>query len=402
MKKTGIINANWGVQYSSEASTIIGWFDFDKEDAKLSRNSACDNNEIINIKRVIWFIPEFDNPFWGGIHTILRFASYFKEHKNVENCFVILGNAKKDAIRELITKAYPQLQHEEICILHSEQELSKVKNADASICTLWTTAYHSLKFNNVRRKFYFIQDYEPLFYPAGSISALVEETYRFGFYGIANTSSLRDIYQQYYGGKATYFIPAVNTSLFKNSLPKEQQKPFTVFFYARPGHPRNGFELGIAALRKLKSEMGDTVRIVTAGSNWEPENYGLTGIIENLGLLNYTDTAELYRKCDLGLVMMFTRHPSYLPFELMACGCLVVTNFNPATTWFLHDKENCLLSPASVSSLCATMKEGLTDLDQRMGITIQASNEIAQKYSDWDREIEKVYSYMCNPAETKI
>ena len=55
-------------------------------------------------------------------------------------------------------------------------------------------------------------------------------------------------------------------------------------FYGRPGNPRNGFELGIAALKKLKNKMGDRVRILVAGANWEPSEYGLDGIVENLGL----------------------------------------------------------------------------------------------------------------------
>ena len=52
----------------------------------------------------------------------------------------------------------------------------------------------SCRFQNARRKFYFMQDYESRFYPAGSISALVEATYHFGFSGHLQYGSLRDIY----------------------------------------------------------------------------------------------------------------------------------------------------------------------------------------------------------------
>ncbi len=104
-----------------------------------------------------------------------------KEQKGVKNRFVLIGNISKDTIRKSMNEAFPLLRDEEICILASEKELTSLGETDATICTLWTTAYFSLKFNRTKRKFYFIQDYEPLFYPAGSTSAQADETYKFGF-----------------------------------------------------------------------------------------------------------------------------------------------------------------------------------------------------------------------------
>jgi glycosyltransferase involved in cell wall biosynthesis len=380
-------------RHSIEAANVVSWFDFDMNDIELSRQLHEQNNEPIEIKRIIWFIPEINNPFWGGIHTILRFAAYFKEKWGVENCFAVIGNLSEDTIRNSIGLAFPILKGEEICVLTGEDGLQYLKGGDVSICTLWTTAFFSLKFNNVKRKFYFIQDYEPLFYPASSISALVEETYRFGFYGLTNTISLKNIYDNHYGGRSCYFTPSVNGDVFYPSKTGDRKDRMTVFFYARPGHPRNGFELGISALKKLKMRMGDGVRIVTAGSTWSPEDFGIEGVIENLGLLKYEETAELYRQCDAGLVMMFTRHPSYLPLEFMACGCPVVTNYNPATTWLLHDNDNCLLTRASASCISDRLYACLTNEDVRNHI-IQKGLETVQDLDGWDEEMEKVFDYM--------
>jgi glycosyltransferase involved in cell wall biosynthesis len=309
-------------------------------------------------------------------------------------------------------------------------DLEKVEAADGAVATLWNTAYYALRFNRTRRKFYFIQDYEPLFYPAGTSYALAEAPYRFGFYGLTNTISLRDLYRQQYDGQAEYFTPAVNTKIFYKTEDggrrTEEEKPssatssaspsppsFSVlrppsssfilhpsslFFYARPGAPRNAFELGTTALRKLKSRLGEQVRIVSAGANWSPEQYGLDGIVENLGLLSYEATAALYRTCEAGLVMMFTRHPSYLPFELMASGCLVVTNENPATRWLLRDGENCLLSAPSASALAETLERGLTDRALRDQITATALAEIQASYADWDTQMAKIFRYMQQPG----
>jgi len=379
--------------HSIEAKSLVDLFDFSVSDIESTQQLHELNTKNIDINRIIWFIPGINNPFWGGIHTILNFASFYKERYSVDNYFVITGNFDESTIRDSISLAFPILKEEEIVIAQSEKEIANLKAADISICTQWKTAFFSLKFNKVKRKFYFIQDYEPLFYPAGSISALVEETYRFGFYGITNTISLKNIYDSYYGGHSVSFTPSIDNKIFYPSKNRINRNKKLVFFYARPDHPRNGFELGISALEKLKQKMGDQVRIVTAGATWTPEDFGIEGILENLGLLKYEETAELYRQCDAGLVMMFTRHPSYLPLELMACGCPVVTNYNPATTWLLHDKENCLLTRASASCIADALHKCFIDNDLRNHL-VQNGLTTAQNHANWREEMERVFEYM--------
>jgi glycosyltransferase involved in cell wall biosynthesis len=235
-----------------------------------------------------------------------------------------------------------------------------------------------------------------LFYPAGSMSAQVEATYSFGFYGLANTCSVKKIYEEQHGGRAEYFVPCVDTQIFRPAASRSAG-PFTIFFYGRPQHPRNGFELGTAALRLVKQRLGAGVRIVAAGDAWSPAALGLEGVIENLGLLSYTQTADLYRTCDAGLVLMFTRHPSYLPLELMASGCLVVTNRNPATQWLVRDRENCLLAQPSASCLAAALEWAAAHPAERQSITATAESGIQTRHSDWGGEIIKMYRFMSNP-----
>lgn len=91
---------------------------------------------------------------------------------------------------------------------------------------------------------------------------------------------------------------------------------------------------------------------------------------------------------------MMTRHPSYLPMELMVCGALVVTNHNPYTTWLLKDEENCLLSETSASAVAEALTRGLTDRALRERIIANAFQMVKERYSNWDKEAEKIYQYM--------
>ncbi|MGC4441694.1 glycosyltransferase family 1 protein, partial [Streptococcus suis] len=64
------------------------------------------------------------------------------------------------------------------------RELAEFKNQDVVFATSWDTAYaaFNLKEKNLH-KFYFVQDFEPVFYGLGSRYKLAEATYKFGFYG---------------------------------------------------------------------------------------------------------------------------------------------------------------------------------------------------------------------------
>lgn len=352
----------------------------------------------IKIETINWFIPTFKHAF-GGIHTILRFANYFHTKKGIKNSLIIYGDPQTTSleIKERISKLFPDLSLAETIIL-KDDNVDTLPYADISIATRWDSAYLVLKFNKTKGKFYFIQDYEPLFYPASTEYALAEATYRFGFNGIINTPGLYEIYTENYNGIAEYFIPSVDQNVFYPAQPKvskpSAENPFTIFFYARPEAPRNAFELGITALSRMKQKYGELVKIYAAGAQWNPNDYGVEKQITVLGTLPYQETATLYRKCDLGIVFMFTKHPSYLPFELMACGCPVLTNYNPSTLWMLKDGENCVLAEPTPAIVFEKIETLMNDPNLRTRIISNGLELIHQ--TNWETEIEKIYKFICN------
>jgi glycosyltransferase involved in cell wall biosynthesis len=94
------------------------------------------------------------------------------------------------------------------------------------------------------------------------------------------------------------------------------------------------------------------------------------------------------------MVFMLTKHPSYLPFELMACGCPVLTNSNAGTEWFLKDGENCVLAQPSISSVCEKTEELMENLDLRQHIIQGGLKSVSQ--TSWTSEIEKIYRFITN------
>lgn len=343
-----------------------------------------------------WYLPYFDNPFYGGIMTILRLAEYLHRRYGMRQRFLICGAAAPAEMSARIAAAFPALASAEVLVLDSGGAIQRIPPSDYSIATLWTTAYVLLDVSNTGCKFYMVQDFEPAFYPAGSTYAQAELSYYFGFHGICNTQTLKDIYETQYGGSAIVLEPTIDRSVFYPTQENKASSPRRIFYYARPGTPRNGFELAASALKKLKSRYGADLDIVCAGTGWDPDDYGLGDVVRTVGLLPYTATGDLYRSCHAGFVMMMTKHPSYLPLELMACGATVVTNFNPANSWLLKDGENCLLSPPSATCLASTLAYALDQHESLAPLRKNAEQLVASR-GDWDNSMEAVAAFMLAP-----
>jgi GT2 family glycosyltransferase/glycosyltransferase involved in cell wall biosynthesis len=386
-----------------EEQNIVAWFDFSEKDLRRSRKKVNAVRGYHQVQTILWFIPAFEYAYYGGIMTILRFARQWHKDHGVRSMFAVCGGGKATAMAQRVRAVYEACKDTDVLILSSPKDASDLPSADAGIITLWTTAYFGLRYQRCRRMFSFIQDYEPAFYRAGPASGLAEATYRFGFYGITNTVSLRRTYEAEYNGKGFHFNPCVDTAVFH---PPDREFPtrrhWQVFCYARPNHPRNAFDLVSTAMRQLKARLGDAVSIVVAGADFDVAAQGLDGIVENRGMLTYEQTAELYRTTDVGVALMFSRHPSYIPMELMASGCLVVTNRNHWTEWLLQHEQNCLLTEPSATCLAETVERGLRDEALRSTITGNALALVQNRYSDWNSEIARVFEYICDPDNSQV
>lgn len=386
-------------QIEAEAASLIEVCQLLPGEIEATQRLHDANAGALQVRSINWFIPDFVSPFYGGIHTVFRLADYLKRAHGVRNRFIVLGTGPEPYVRSGLSRAFPDLGDAEI-LVHSieDVDIEELPEADAAIATLWVTAYVVSKFQKTRRKFYMVQDFEPVFYPAGTLYALCEATYRLGLYGLANTGTLKQIYESDYGGNAFGFTPCVDTDLFHPGAgPRAQDEMLTVFLYGRPSHWRNCYELAMAAIQRLKRRLKRPLRVVTAGS-WAPAGDSESAyLVDNLGLLDYKETANLYRSCDVGLALSVSKHPSYIPLELMASGALVVSNVNQAGSWLLHDGENCLLAEPTAESLSAALERGLLDAELRQRLTAQALKDIQERHSDWASQMSKIYAYMCDP-----
>lgn len=359
-------------------------FRITSEDILSSNKKITAQKSIGKIETANWLVPYFDHLSFGGIYTIFRFIAYMQE-RGVQNRIIIYDNPSVNVqkMKEEIATQFPSLSSSEVIIMKSSLDVDDLPDSDIAFCTFWVSAYILLKFNRTKRKYYFIQDYEPLFYTAGATYALAESTYRFGFRAVVNTPGLLAAINKRHGQEGISFVPAVDRSIYYPSDRKSQQNDkVRIFFYARPKNPRNAFQLGIEIIKKLITDYGPKIEIITAGSEWNERKYGLGGLITNLGLIkNLQDVADLYRTCDIGFVYMLTKHPSYQPFEFMASGMATVTNNNEDNVWFLKHENNCLLAEPSSYAMAEQIGRLIDDKKLRQQIVASGLKTVENEWS---------------------
>ena len=349
----------------------------------------------LEVRSIQWFLPWFHLVWGGGVHTVLRFADHLARAHGVANGFCVYDREDERSARgvaALIAEAFPALG--EVPVVPAGAELPE---SDAAIATAWTSAFPLVRHRRTRSKFFFVQDHEPAFYPAGAAAAVLEQAARFGLPGIVNTPGLADVYRSY-GNPAVSFVPAVDTVRYRPAEGPRGVGPVRIFFYGRPSQPRNAFGLGLAALRLAKQRFGDRVQIVSAGEDWNPGQYGAADVVENLGQLRDLDAvARLYRSCDVGLCFMLTPHPSYLPLELMASEVATVSNHNPHTAWLLRHEHNCLLAPALPALMAEQIGRLVEDPELRARIARTGREEVARVR--WEDQIERVWEAVTSRPE---
>lgn len=289
------------------------------------------SDDVIN-----WFIPPFGKGS-GGHLNIFRFI--FNLEQLGFNCrIIIVGEPVPESAvtaRKNISEWFFPLKAEVFI------GLEKAPPACFSVATEWRTAYWVRHFEHTLHRCYFVQDFEPWFYPMGSEAIFAEETYNFGFVGITAGGWLEKKLRTDYGMETHAVGFSYDRHLYSSQERNRNSAKKRIFFYARPPTPRRAFELGLLVLREVCRRQNN-VEVVFAG--WDVSNYAVPFPHVNAGLLDLEDLPKLYGSCDVALVLSLS-NLSLLPLELMACGTPVVSNRAPWTEWLLNDGNAKLAKP---------------------------------------------------------
>jgi glycosyltransferase involved in cell wall biosynthesis len=245
----------------------------------------------------------------GGHRKVLTFCrEYVRMGGKVEICFL---SGRSDSELQSIVHTYYYSDCGEIRAYNGLAPAS-----DVAVATSWPTAYEVSEWD-APEKYYFVQDFEPLFNPMSSDYAQGLHSYRLGLrlisFGRWNAQKLKhDLGLE----SAIVDFPLDHEVYFPTGIKREKE----ILFYARPSQPRRLYELGLAAIDIVRPFAPDW-RFTFYG---EPVDLQGRQGIESLGRI--TDLGELsriYSQAGIGIAFS-TTNPSLVPFEMLGCGLPVV------------------------------------------------------------------------------
>ncbi|MBQ9365364.1 MAG: glycosyltransferase family 4 protein [Schwartzia sp.] len=333
-------------------------------------------------KTVNWVVPDLGAPGAGGHLTIFRCIKYLEEHGCHNRIYFhnVMGGDTKEAVKNIYERHYKNVAGDdaEIFSVHTE----KMEPAEAVFATSWQTAYYVRDIKNCRRKFYFVQDFEPCFFPQGSEYFFAENTYKWGFVGIAASPWLKGRLEKGYGMKCYDFGFSFNKDIY---YPRDvERKKNQVLFYARPSTARRAFELAMLAFEIVSEKMPD-VHFVFVGGGIKG-NYDLPFDYEDAGIVSPDKLPDYYSSSRI-CVALSGSNVSLMPLEVMGCKSVLLSNDDEQVRWLVNE-HNAILAHMDPMDIAEKICYYLTHPSELEKIR-EAGYEYAQKTS-WDDEYGKV------------
>jgi len=276
-----------------------------------------------------WVMPP-PAPESGGHINMFRFIQGL-ERRGFDCRVVVCNDAIGNPIDTSTARLFEQVNEWYGKFSGTVHYANDMPPATITMATGWQTAYVVNQFRSTAHKGYFVQDFEPSFYPAGAEACFAEQTYRFGFTGYTAGNWLANKLRSEYG---------MQTYPISFSYDKE-------LYFKRP----------------LKN----------------PDVTHLMCYVRPLG--------NLYSQCRAALILSCT-NLSLLPLEVMSCGVPVISNKGANTEWLLNDEISMLaeLNPASLAE--ATLK--VLDLSDESHHKLVSKGMAFADGTDWEKEFDKL------------
>lgn len=217
-----------------------------------------------------------------------------------------------------------------------------VRANDIFMATGWWTAYtiadvvrwQNKKYQLDNPLIYFIQDYEPGFYPWSSRYLMADSTYKLDIKTIAifNSNELKDHFDR--NGYSFYqeycFKPSLNEELasYLQQLKGKVERKKQILIYGRPSTQRNAFELLLASLKEWSMLQPDASEweVISLGEQFADIPLANGVVVRPLGKVSLEEYATKMLETKVGISLMVSPHPSYPPLEMSTFGIKTITN----------------------------------------------------------------------------
>lgn len=307
--------------------------------------------------KITFVIPDFI-PGAGGHMTIFRIAHFLEKFGHQVSFLVQNPTHHKsgDEVKQTTLAHFVPIEGRFYRLGERLPDLS----GDALVATDRYTCFPVQAMTGFRKKFYFVQDYETMFYPMGTEALLTEHTYTMGLDCLCAGDWLAEKIAETYGSWTCSWPLAYDPSYYysKSDVVRD---PNRIAFYARFVTPRRAVELGLMALEILERR-GLDFHVDFFG--WDVGNLEAGYSYTDHGVLPAQELGDLYRKAAIGVVFSATNH-SLTNKEMMACG-LPVVDLDVESVRSIFPPESLQFVKPVPEAIADGIEELLTDRNRRV------------------------------------
>lgn len=292
-------------------------------------------------KKIAWVMPH-PGKGSGGHRTIIQNVNALLRAGYECDIYVEEdGVSTPEMVKQKINEWYEPCKAGVFVGFHLQKEY------DLMFATGWQTVDFVRKLP-AKKKAYFIQDYEPWFFPMGDQYLITENSYKYGFLPVTIGKWLAHKMASDFGTPAEYFDFGADLSVYR---PLENvEKENAICYVYQPEKPRRCDYIGLEALKLVKAMRPD-IKIYLYGSNIDARPILFEH--ENLRIIPIEECNKLYNKCKVGLCLSAS-NPSRIPFEMMAAGLPVVEMYKENNIYDLPD-EGVLLADTTPEAIASAI-----------------------------------------------
>lgn len=323
----------------------------------------------------------------GGHTTLFRMIQAAQDAGH--DCSIVLYDRDDDAVarhHDVLRRGWPWLTAKIVSSADIDGRF------DALVASSWPTAHviASRAPSSVRR-FYFVQDFEPYFYPRGYLYQLAEDSYRLGFHTLALGDMVASELKANCDLTADVVLPfGCDRNIYRILPAPKQGRPRSgIVYYARQDSDRRGYLLAKAALEQFHALCPDQ-EIHLYGDRVQ----GWSIPVTNHGNLPPETLNDLYNRTIGSIAMSFT-NISLVASELLAAGNIPVLNESRTAR---QDASFAVWAPATPSGLAEALAKVVRHHDIE-GRALEAALEVPPSWQVAEQQIVDEISSACSGAK---
>lgn len=358
----------------------------------------------VHLDSALWIVPGAHPPSYGGVRTIIGFMRALADCGTVQHLVTYGDLSQAETTYAIILNALSPsstLVHHHLSLTtmaETRAEIARIPPVDVAFATIWPAAYFLSYYCATKAKFYLMQDLESRFYPGGTLGRLANDTCYFNIPVLAYGPALHQAISKC-GGMAVSYLPGLDHNLF---LPPENDERFTsvpetlqIFVYGRPSIERNCFQYALRTAVAIDCRLRGRTEVWIAGE-YLSEISPLPSRFHRMGRLTIESTANLYRRCHIGITFAEAFNPNYIVFELMGCGTVVASGINSSQNWILRDDHTALLA-AGTELLADRVIASIQRPHILSKIAIDSQSLVAQL--DWSNTFARLINLIISPQD---